>query len=150
MSMDLFLTCVRDGEPSAFPRRLFEEIMGRGATKPEFPLSEVAYADGGCREIDGGEAESISSLTFAHFGGETFFDRLWELADRTDSYLLWPGDGPSVAITRADIMGKLDPKMVKDLGVVAVGSGRELAAAIEGGFDPEDDEDLDDEDLDDM
>ena len=145
MSMDLFLTCVRDGEPSAFPRTLFEEIMGRGAIRPEFPLSEVAYADGGCREIDGGEAESISSLTFAHFGGETFFDRLWELADRTESYLLWPGDGPSVAITRADVRGKLDPSMVKDLGVVVVGTGKELAAAIEGDLDLEEDEDFDEE-----
>src|SRR5215472_14579742 len=142
MSMDLFLTCVRDGEPSTFTRALFEEVMGRGAIDPKFPLSDVLYADGGCREIDGGEGDTISSLSFGHFGGDTFFDRLWELADRTCSYVLWPGDRPSVAITRSDILAKLDPKMVKDLGVVAVGSGKELSAAIEGGFDLEDDEEF--------
>jgi hypothetical protein len=145
MSMDLFLTCVRDGEPSDFPRALFEEVMGRGATDPKFPLSEVLYADGGCREIDGGGGDTVSSLSFAHFGGDTFFDRLWELADRSASYLLWPGESPSVAVTRPDVLSKLDPKMVKDLGAVVVGSGKELSAAIEDGFDLEDDEDFDEE-----
>ncbi|HUO93705.1 MAG TPA: hypothetical protein VMU22_12320, partial [Rhizomicrobium sp.] len=101
MSMDLFLQCARDGEPSMFPRALFEEVMSRGAIDPEFPLSEVLYVDGGCREIDGGERDAISSLSFAHFGGDIFFDRLWELADRTGSYLMWPGD-PSIAVTRSD------------------------------------------------
>lgn len=142
MSMDLFLTCVREGEPSTFPRTLFEEVMANGAIAPTFPLSDVVYADGGCREIDGGAGEAISSLTFAHFGGDTFFDRLWELADRTVSYLLWPGDGPCVAVTRSDVLAKLDPSMVKDLEAVVVGSGKELAAAIEGA---EDDEDFDEE-----
>ncbi len=136
MSMDLFLTCIRDGEGSTFTRAVFEEVMGRDAIGPKFPLTSVRYADGGCNDIDGGEGGTIQTVSFVHFGGETFYDRLWELADRSGSYLMWPNDGPALAVTRAELVAKIDPKMVEELGPPVVArTGKDLGEAIEGGGD---------------
>jgi len=56
---------------------------------------------------------------FAHFGGPVFMARMFELADRTCSILLWtsgPENGPIMGVIRdvdhlADLMGRhvLDP-----------------------------------------
>jgi hypothetical protein len=43
MSSDIFLQCFRDREPATFERAVFEEIFGRGAVNPQFPLTDVAY-----------------------------------------------------------------------------------------------------------
>jgi hypothetical protein len=137
MSMDLFLTCARDGKGSTFKRALLEEIMGRGAIDPKYPLTRVRYADG-ASEIDAGEGEDIETVSFLHFGGETFFDRLWELADRTSSYFVWPDEERSLAVTRPDMIAKIDPHTIESLGpAYIVRSGKELGDAILDGIDPE-------------
>lgn len=140
MSMELFLECKRDGETASFKRSLFEEIMGRGAVAPQFPLTGVEYADGGALEIDGGEDDDITSLTFSRFGGDTFFDRLWELADRTGSFLWWPGMDRQLAATRDDVANQIDADMVDEMGPpYVVANGKELAEAVLGDADDLDD-----------
>ncbi len=72
MPFDFFLSCVRNGDPATFERSLFEEIMGRGAIDPDFPLQNVDYAEGNGSAIYGGEDDDIDGLMFNHFGPGIF------------------------------------------------------------------------------
>ena len=135
MSFDVHLICVRDGKGATFPRELFEEIMGRGAIDPDFPLWAVTYADGGS-QIIGADEENLDGAMFNHFGGDTFFDRLWELADRTNSFFWWPNTHRSVAITRRDIISHIPDGALDGLGEpYFVQTGKELENAIYRGID---------------
>lgn len=110
MSFDIFLSCVRDGEPSTFKRALAHEILAKGASDADESLEEISYPDGGA-EVFCDEADDVDGISFNHAGGATFFERLWELADRTGSMIFWPGGGQSVAVTRADML----PHLPEDL-----------------------------------
>jgi hypothetical protein len=139
MSFDLFLQTARDGD--TFKRTLFEEIMSRGAINPELPLEDVNYPDGGCREIVIEDEEDIDSASFSRFGGDTFFQRLWELADRTNSFIWWPDVGSPVAVTRQDMISQL-PEGVLDAeeDPYVVRSGKELENAILFAIEPDEPE----------
>src|SRR5208282_1877982 len=67
MSFSLFLICMRNGEPATFKTALFDEVMGRQAIDPEFPLYAVKYSDGGCDEIrnDATGEDEIESVSFS-------------------------------------------------------------------------------------
>jgi hypothetical protein len=139
MSFSLYLICMRDGEPAAFKTSLFDEVMGREAIDPKFPLYDVKYNDGGCDEIRNtfADDDEIESVSFSHFDGNIFFDALWELANRAGAFFVWPGEGRSVAVPNpgvvvhipADMAGMGPPYIVKD--------GRDLYDAI-CGLDPTD------------
>lgn len=138
MSFDIHIICMRDGEGSSFTRNLFEEIMGRGAIDPKFPLETVSYADGRS-EIYGAQDDNLGGAMFNHFGGDTFFNRLWELADRTGSFIWWPDTKRSVAITRPEINSHLPKDIPGSMGrPYLVRSGREPEQAIGHGIDPGD------------
>jgi len=139
MSMDLFLACVRDGKESEFERRLVDEVMGRGAVNPEFPLEEVRYVDGGSEvHVHKNDGEGAKTVSFRRFGGETFFCRLFELANRTGSFLFWAGNGYGVAVTDRAMLVHLPPGVEDDsLGLpFIVKNGEELEAAIIYGIGP--------------
>ncbi len=137
MSFDVFLMCVRDGEEATFKREVLEEVMGRGAINPDYPLSNVYYADG-MSVIYGGDDEDIDSLMFNHFGGDTFFDRLWELADRTGSFLTWPDGECSLAVTCPEMIDQIYPSVIESVGPpIIVRSGKELENAIFTGVVPQ-------------
>jgi hypothetical protein len=137
MSFDLFLMCARDGEQSSFKRELYEEIMRRDALAPPPDRLDLEYADesGGC--VNGDEDEDIASLMFNHFGGDTFMERLWELADRTGSFFVWPGEGRTIAVTRAETISHIFHGLAESLGPpFVVRSGKELEYVIGYGIDP--------------
>jgi len=117
MAFDLFLHCFRDGRTATFKRALAVEILGRDAVDSRDPVGFVRYRDesGSSGYCDDGE--DIDGVMFNHFGGEIFFDRLWELADRTGSCFYWPDVGrPNIAVTRQETIDHLPPSMVKDFG----------------------------------
>ena len=130
--IDIFVMPIRNGETSSFKREAFEEIMGRGAINPRPPFCNIEYADGGC-EVFGADDEDISSLMIDHFGGETFFDRLWELAERTGSFFAWTGAGGGYAVTDSALLAHLPPGIADDPEPpLVVDDGRALEAAIFG------------------
>jgi len=140
MSFDLFLNCVRDGETATFKRALFEEIIGRGAVNARFPLGTVEYPDGSGGEIygaDSEEDEEIDGLMFTHFGGDTLMARIWELADQTGSFLIWPSDGRCLAVTSAETVRHIPPDLAESFGPpFIVSSGDELDYVIGHEKDP--------------
>lgn len=135
MSLDIFLFCVRDGEQATFGRPVLEEVFGRGAIDPQYPLSNVKYGDGGC-SIVGAEDGDIDCLMFEHFGGDTFYSRLWELADRTGSFFIWTERERSIAVTNPRTLAQIYRNIGDDFGKpFVVRSGKELEGAIEYGID---------------
>src|SRR5271165_2704768 len=146
MSFDLFMFCARNGHESTFKRELFEEIMGRDAINPHFPIERLTYADGSGSDVSGAERSIMDGASFNRPGGRIFYDRLWELADRTHSFLVWPDLGRSTAVTRADMLPHLFEGMAEDDNPpYVVKSGQELEYAIEYAIDPEDPPPVDDE-----
>lgn len=135
--VELFLTRVLDGKVIRFEREVVEEIMGRDAVDPSSPLVDIEYADGGC-ELIGGDDDSIETLMFDHFGGETFFSRLWELANRTGAFLWWAGNGDGYAVTNRDVLEHLPPDIINSPKLpFVVRDGAALEEAIFDGTRPE-------------
>jgi hypothetical protein len=143
MSNEIYLQCV--GEGGRFKRTLFEEIMSKGAVNPQFPLVDVAYPDGsGANEIYADESEDLDGVSFGRFGGSMFYDRLWELADRTNSYVWWPDLGSPIAVTREDMISQLPEDLLDgEEEPYVVRSGKELEQAV--GDDLEEDDENEEE-----
>ncbi len=69
---------------------------------------------------------------FNHCGGPTFYDRLYELAHRTRSVLIWPFGHPQSAVTDAKTIADSPGLWEGPLGpAIVVTSGRELAEGIQ-------------------
>ena len=131
MSLDIFLFCVRDGEQATFERSVLEDVFGPGAIDPQYPLLNVKYGDGGC-SIIGADDDDIDCLMFEHFGGDTFYSRLWELADRTGSFFIWTERDRSIAVTNPQALAQIYRNIGDDFGKpFVVRSGKELEDAIE-------------------
>lgn len=134
MSFDIFLQCFRKGEPATFKRALVEEIFGRHAINFHLPLTGVNYADRGGAEIYGADdGDDIQSLMFNHCGGCTFFDALYELAQRTGSVVIWPTTrSPYCAVTDSETIADLPAGFCDEpLGApIVVSDGRELDEGI--------------------
>ena len=132
MSFDIFLDCVNNNGTQTFKRQVAQEILGRGAVDEASALYQVEYPDGSASSVIGEEDEDIDGLMFNHSGGDTFFERLWELADRTGSIIYWPGDDTPVAVTREEMLQhiprddeghQMEPQFV-------VANGKELQQVI--------------------
>jgi hypothetical protein len=137
MSFDIFVMCSRKGARATFKRELFEEIMGRGALDASLPLTNIEYADGMCVAYYDEEREDLDSTAFDHFGGDTFWSRLYELADRTGSFLVWPVVGRQVAVTRPELIDEVYPDVAENLGPpYVVANGRQLELLVLAGVDP--------------
>jgi len=132
MSFDIFLSCMNNDGAQTFKRQVAQEVLGRGAVNEASALYNVEYPDGSGSSVIGEEDEDIDGLMFNHSGGDTFFERLWELADRTGSIIFWPGEDTPVAVTRPDMLQHIprddegrpmDPQFV-------VKNGKELQEVI--------------------
>jgi hypothetical protein len=127
MSFDLFVTPVRNGDTATFRRSVFEEIFTREALEPSSPLNNVRYPDGSSAEIYGCEADDIDGVMFTHFGGETVFSLIIELAERTGSMIFWPDTRPALAVTRASVIDHIPADCVATIGPAKIVSdAREL------------------------
>ncbi len=133
MGFAIYLQCYRNGESATFKRAVVEEIFGRDAVGLRLPLTAAYYADGSGGQIIGADEEDdIDSLMFNHFGGATFYDRLYELAHRTRSCLIWPFGSPQSAVTDAKTIADSPGLWEGPLGpAIIVTSGRELAEGIQ-------------------
>jgi hypothetical protein len=135
MSFDIFFDCINNDGGKTFKRQLAQEILGRDAIKPaDALLSSVAYPDGSGSEVYCSKDEDLDGMMFNHSGGDTFFERLWELADRTGSMIFWPGDGVPVAVTRPELLQHLPKSEAGDEmePQFVVRNGKELQEAIYG------------------
>ena len=91
-----------------FDHGLVIEILTCDAIDPSSRYFISCPNDGGGGEVFGLDREITGSLMFAHFGGPVFMARMFELADRTCSILLWtsgPEDGPIMGVTRPEFLG---------------------------------------------
>ena len=125
MSFDIFVFFFKDGGGATISRAQFEEIFGREAVDPAFPLTDVRYPDGSGGEIYGAEDDLIESLMFNHCGGRTFNARLYELLDRMDGILQWPGEPPCFAVTRREVLDHLPPGHNEEFGPACIASSFE-------------------------
>jgi hypothetical protein len=130
MSFDIFLQCFRDGEMVNLDRAIFEEILGRDATEFSKSFDRVIYADGGSDIYGAKDEDEIGSLMFNHSGGDTFFERLHELADRTMSVIHWPSEPGVSAVTREETIPHLPDDFKETLPPQLVANGRELVECI--------------------
>jgi hypothetical protein len=120
MSFDLFVQRFQNGEVATFPREAFEEIFGRDALDPKFPIEGVAYPDGSHAEIYGNDADHLDSLMFTHFGGDRVFALIFELAERTGSVIYWPDEAPSLAVTDATVIAHIPADCLRSIGPAEV------------------------------
>jgi hypothetical protein len=136
--MELFVVCIEGVGQSRFERALAQEILGRDALDPKQALVyRVDYPDGSGGEVSCDEGDDLDSIAFDHFGGRTFFDRVWELADRIGALIFWPAPGPSNALTRAELLDRLPSELRDEERMpIIVRSGRELYDAVEESFPP--------------
>jgi hypothetical protein len=128
MSFDIFMTPFKNGQPLAFDRSLIREVFGPDAGLSEDEISRIHYSDDDGAEVYGAEDEVvIDGLSFNHCGGERFFDGLWQLADRTNAVIFWPGDEGNAVATNAEALAHADPDFIEPLQPVKiVASGGEL------------------------
>jgi hypothetical protein len=141
MSMSLHLVCIEGEGQFTFSRAIAREILSRGAVSPEDVLEyRVDYPDGGGgAEVYCEDGVELNEISFNRFGGETFFDRVWELADRIGAVIFWPAPGPSNAVTRTEVIERLPSYFREEENIpVVVHNGRELYNAIEESFPPVD------------
>ena len=132
MSFDIFIQCCRDGERASFNRELVEEIFGRRALDPPPYFRGATYLDGRAEIFGADEADEIDGLMCSHSSGMTFYEALYELADRTGSVIFWPSDGPWAAVTKEATLAHLPPGAFDQDGrpPSVVASARELVALI--------------------
>jgi hypothetical protein len=129
MGFEIFVERFRDKEPAPYARKIAEEIFNRDAIEPTTPLNEVRYADGGA-EIDGAVDDEMSGFVVAHFSGRIVLERLLELAQRTGSVIIWPGEETCAAVTSSEWLAHLPEDMIESMQPVVVRTVDELVAVI--------------------
>ncbi len=131
MAFDIFIACMDNGKSGTFKRALAAEILGRDSVNTKDPLWEVEYRDGSGSCVYCAETEDIDGMMFNHSGGDTFFQRLWELADSTGSMIFWPDSLRSIAVTRSAFVQYLDEDIPeRERPPFVVSNGKELQYAI--------------------
>lgn len=76
----------------------------------------------------------ISHLMFNHCGGDTFYQALYELADRTGSIIYWPAPRPSNVVTKEAVIRDVPPEGFDHATIRVVHSGRDIFKAIGESF----------------
>lgn len=134
MGLDIFVQCCRNGERAMFSRDLVEEIFGRYALDPPPHLQGATYLDGRAEIYGADKHEEIDHLMCTHSWGTTFFEALYELADRTKSVIYWPGGDIWAAVTDPATLVHLPPGAFDKNGEppAVIADGQELHALIFG------------------
>jgi hypothetical protein len=117
MGFEIFAHCFKNKEPAFYSRQMAEEIFNRGALDPQSPLTCLQYPDGRV-EIYGAEEDELNGVMIADFS-RTALDRLFELADKTGSLIIWPDPETHLAVT--------DPAVIAHLPAEFTESGDEIA-----------------------
>jgi len=99
VSFDIFLQCFRNQELAGFDRAVFDEIFGPYIVERDETFVRLCYPDRGCADIYVRDTPTIDSMMINHFGGEMFFEGLYELAQRTGSLIHWPSEEDASVVT---------------------------------------------------
>jgi hypothetical protein len=132
MGQDVFIWPIDKGR--TLSRRMIEDILDRDALEP-CRLNVALYPDGQGEIFCGEDDETeVESLMISHFGGPTIIERMFEIADRTESLICWSDspDGPPIAITKEALFTRLHPDLQKDDPPVAIAKDARHLAALMG------------------
>ena len=118
MSFDIFLVCFRNGDAAPFKREVFEAIFlphcdNVRAYKSDPSFMRVEYRDGSGGDIYCGDERDIDNIMFNHCGGESFFNDMFDLADRTLSIIFWPDATPVYVYTNAAVLKELPKDFIE-------------------------------------
>jgi hypothetical protein len=123
MGFDVFLCKIRS-DGTSFDRQIARDIIAKHTLEPKY-VDSVGYPeDGGDGEIFGidDDDKEFNSLMFAHFGGRAFLSLMFELTDRLEGLLVWPGDSESgvhMGVTKEALLPHV-PNDLKNLGEAAI------------------------------
>ena len=120
MSFDIFLAPYNNKEEAPFSRSLLMEAFGADAGISDGPIDSIRYSASDGAEVYGAEDETITGLSFNHFGGQRFTEGLLKLADLTQSVIFWPSEEMVGAITREEIRDHIDPEFLEGFSEVRV------------------------------
>lgn len=124
MGLEVFLFNAR-ADGTSLDRKKAIEILARDAYDPS-DLSFVEYHKGeGAGEVIGWDDEEIDVLSFQHFGGKTFLERLFELAERLDGILIWAGLEPGavhMGVTKESLLAQIPDDLRQDSEVALITS----------------------------
>ena len=138
MSFDIFLACVRNGQPSPLPRDLYESIFLPHAEHPDAYKNNsdylvVEYPDGGGASIyfGGDNDDAKSNMMVNHFGGEAFYADLYKFAHLTRSIIFWPTKDPIYLYTDPTLPAELKGmSYFEEARGIFIRSGAEIEPAI--------------------
>lgn len=130
MSFEIYVQ--RDGAdgPISFKRSIVEEVLGSHAIVRDGKLLGVKFSDQDFGDIDGAEEEDVKNLCFDG-GGDKFMQAIWEVAERTKSYIFWIDEPPNLAVTSEEALSLVPEGIIESIGPAKiVRSGRELSDYI--------------------
>jgi hypothetical protein len=120
MSFDIFMAPYKDKEEAPFSRSLLREAFGADAGIGEGPIDSISYSASDGAQVYGAEDETITGLSFNHFGGQRFIQGLLKLADLTQSVIFWPSEEMVGVITREEIRDQIDPEFLEGFSEIRV------------------------------
>lgn len=136
MSFDIFVLCLRSGEPKPIPRDIFDSIFAPHDTNPAARKSDPGYmvveypdGSGGAIYCGGDTDETRCQIMFNHCGGDAFFADMYALAQRTRSIIYWPDEKAIYLYTDETVPAELNG-CFEGARSVLVRSGADIVKAI--------------------
>jgi hypothetical protein len=129
VSLDLFVDRFENGQSIGASTDEFERVFGPFEVERDETCSFRRL-----RFNDRGEADAYISgagaFMFNHFGGEEFFERLFEFLAETGSVAYWPGADCAAAVASSMSLSQLPADMRRSLRPAVVHSHSELMQRI--------------------
>lgn len=133
MSNDIWIDAYDKTTSVPIKRSLIEEILGPFAKRGnDGVICRVDFPDGSAAadifpEPD--ESGDYDGFSFHRFGGTMFFEAVWQIADRSNGFIFWPGDEDAAAVTREEVLEHLPQDLIENFETIrVVPNGRELEA----------------------
>jgi hypothetical protein len=119
-----------NGQVTAFDMSLLSDVFGSHLLYDRLGRpSDIFFSatDRANAILISGNPSSTTGIGFLGFGGEQFFQGLWELAKRTNGVIYWIGGGGALA--SEDAVEQADPLFLEALTLTrVVSSGKDLVA----------------------
>ena len=120
MSFPVFFQRYRNGELTNFNRSDLLAVLGPAAIMNGTALSAIRFSDRDGGEAYGAEDELFEQLSFDEGQGPKFFDALWRIANETQAFIYWLGDGSCSAVTDKAVLDQVPADVIADTGPVKV------------------------------
>ena len=129
MSFDIFLHAFSNGEIASFRAQTLKEAFGPDAEfGPDF--CQVSFPDDSGGDIYGADKPEISHLMFNHFGGDSFFAGLLELARRTNGLIYWPSTPLSAVTTSQEALTHVNREFLDAFEITIVETVADFCIAL--------------------